>query len=192
MNPLKPATLLLACSMGFATLAYADDRERGREQAYGPGERYAQRDDDRRGRGNDDRRGGRGDDRRADRDDDRRGGPPNWANNRDLRNDRRYDRGARPAPLPVYRVPPAPPQRWARPGDRDHWRYDGRGAGPERSFYRGNRLPPQYRHRQYVVEDWRGHRLSAPPSGYQWVQTGSDYVLIAVATGIIMSILLSQ
>jgi len=69
---------------------------------------------------------------------------------------------------------------------------DGYGAGPSHSYYRGGRLPVEYRHRQYVVEDWRGHQLSAPPRGYHWVQTGSDYVLIAIATGIIASIFLSQ
>ncbi len=39
---------------------------------------------------------------------------------------------------------------------------------------------------------YRGHRLSAPPRGYQWVQVGPDYVLAAVATGIIMNMILSQ
>ncbi|MES1163856.1 MAG: RcnB family protein, partial [Rhizobacter sp.] len=28
--------------------------------------------------------------------------------------------------------------------------------------------------------------------GYHWVQTGGDYVLVAIATGIIASILLNQ
>jgi len=56
----------------------------------------------------------------------------------------------------------------------------------------GGRLPQEWRSRQYVVDDWRGHHLSAPPRGYQWVQTGSDYVLVAIATGIIASILLNQ
>jgi Ni/Co efflux regulator RcnB len=69
---------------------------------------------------------------------------------------------------------------------------DGRGAGPSHAYYRGGRLPAEYRHRQYVVDDWRGHNLSAPPRGYNWVQTGSDYVLIAIATGIIASIFLNQ
>jgi Ni/Co efflux regulator RcnB len=54
---------------------------------------------------------------------------------------------------------------------------------------RGDRLPPQYRDRQYVVSDWRSHRLSAPPRGYQWVQNGSDYLLVAVATGVILQLL---
>ena len=68
----------------------------------------------------------------------------------------------------------------------------GRGAGPEHNFYRGGRLPPYYRDRVYVVDDWRGHHLRQPPRGYHWVQTGTDYVLVAIATGIIASILLNQ
>lgn len=67
-----------------------------------------------------------------------------------------------------------------------------RGAGPNHDMRKGGRLPTQYRNRQYVVNDWRGHHLSAPPRGYQWVQTGSDYVLVAAATGLIASILLNQ
>jgi Ni/Co efflux regulator RcnB len=72
------------------------------------------------------------------------------------------------------------------------WRGRGRGVGPSQSWYRGDRLPPQYRSRHYVVDDWRGHHLYAPPRGYQWVQSGGDYLLVAVATGIIASILLNQ
>jgi Ni/Co efflux regulator RcnB len=71
-------------------------------------------------------------------------------------------------------------------------RQDERGAGPGHAFRKGDRLPAEYRNRSYVVDDWRGHRLSAPPRGYHWVQTGSDYVLVAVATGIIMQLLLSN
>jgi Ni/Co efflux regulator RcnB len=67
-----------------------------------------------------------------------------------------------------------------------------RGAGPDHGYYRGDRMPPQYRTRQYVVEDWRGHQLSAPPRGYHWVQSGGDYVLVAIATGIILQLLLNN
>jgi Ni/Co efflux regulator RcnB len=70
--------------------------------------------------------------------------------------------------------------------------YRGRGAGPDHSFYRGSRLPPQWRSRHYVVDDWRAHHLRPPPRGYYWVQTGADYVLVAIATGIIASIILNQ
>lgn len=68
----------------------------------------------------------------------------------------------------------------------------GRGAGPDHRFYKGDRLPRDYRGYQYVVEDWRGHRLAAPPRGYHWVQVGADYALIAIATGVIAQIILSQ
>ena len=75
----------------------------------------------------------------------------------------------------------------------NHARANGeRGAGPDHNFYRGGRLSPEYRNRQYVVDDWRGHHLNAPPRGYHWVQTGGDYVLVAVATGIIAQILLGH
>ena len=59
-----------------------------------------------------------------------------------------------------------------------------------KEFRRGARLPSELRERQYVVTDWRSHRLSAPPKGHQWVQVGSDYVLMAVATGLIADLVL--
>jgi Ni/Co efflux regulator RcnB len=68
----------------------------------------------------------------------------------------------------------------------------GRGAGPGHQYYRGDRLPAEYRNRHYVVNDWRSHNLSAPPRGHQWVQSGNDYVMIAIATGIIAQLLLGQ
>jgi len=77
-------------------------------------------------------------------------------------------------------------------GPRHDARRDWRGAGPNRSFHRGDRLPAAYRHRHYVVNDWRGHRLSAPPRGYHWVQTGGDYVLVAIATGVILQLMLNN
>ena len=70
--------------------------------------------------------------------------------------------------------------------------WDSRGAGPDHSFHRGDRLPSYYRSRTYVVEDWRGHRLSSPPRGYHWVQAGSDYLLVAIATGVILQLMLGQ
>jgi Ni/Co efflux regulator RcnB len=67
-----------------------------------------------------------------------------------------------------------------------------RGAGPDHSYYRGGRMPPQYRSQRYVVDDWRGHQLSAPPRGYHWVQSGGDYILVAIATGVILNLLLNN
>jgi Ni/Co efflux regulator RcnB len=37
--------------------------------------------------------------------------------------------------------------------------------------------------------DWHQHHLHQPPSGYEWVQSGNQFVLIAVTTGIIASII---
>ncbi|MDQ2926706.1 MAG: RcnB family protein [Pseudomonadota bacterium] len=99
-------------------------------------------------------------------------------NGSDRRVDNRYDR----------RVD----NRYDRHDDHRYDRHDGPGAGPDHNFYRGGRLPDEYRDRQYVVDDWRGHHLRAPPRGYHWVQAGGDYVLAAVATGVIVSILLNS
>ena len=76
-------------------------------------------------------------------------------------------------------------------GHRDARRDSYHGArGPQ--YYRGGRIPAQYRNRQYVVNDWRAHHLYAPRRGQQWVQVGSDYVLIAIATGVIAQLVLSR
>lgn len=76
-------------------------------------------------------------------------------------------------------------------GHNDHAR-NGRGAGPGHVYYQGDRFPAEYRNRNYWVSDWRGHNLSAPPRGYQWVQSGNDYVLIAIASGIIAQLILGR
>lgn len=83
-------------------------------------------------------------------------------------------------------------ERWEERGAPRIERWEGRGAGPNHDFRRGQRLPMEFRHRQYVVDDWRGHHLSAPPRGYHWVQTGGDYVLVAIATGVILQLLLNN
>jgi Ni/Co efflux regulator RcnB len=44
----------------------------------------------------------------------------------------------------------------------------------------------------YVVNDWRGNHLNAPPRGYQWVGVGGDFVLAAIATGLIAQIISNQ
>ncbi|WP_232076537.1 RcnB family protein [Variovorax sp. PBL-H6] len=91
-------------------------------------------------------------------------------NRMDRRMDRRMDhRGPRRGPPPA--AYPAYPQY--------------------QRFNRGDRLPPQYRQPQYVVNDWRGHGLRQPPRGYYWVQNGSDYVLAAIATGVISAVVIN-
>ena len=65
------------------------------------------------------------------------------------------------------------------------------GAGPNHNWVKGSRVPPQYRSQHYVVNDWRGHRLSSPPRGYQWIQYGGDYLLIAIGSGLIANVVFS-
>jgi Ni/Co efflux regulator RcnB len=62
---------------------------------------------------------------------------------------------------------------------------------PHNDWHKGERLPAEYRDHNYVVDDWHEHGLHAPPRGYQWVGVNGDYVLAAVATGVIASVLLS-
>lgn len=100
--------------------------------------------------------------------------------------------------------------RWDRREDRwDRGRHNGyyygdrfhHGAPP--SYYhgrpgyrpgyvawrRGGYLPPYYRGGGYVVHDYHRYRLRAPPRGYYWYRTGNDYVLAAIATGLIFEVM---
>lgn len=65
-----------------------------------------------------------------------------------------------------------------------------RGAGPRHDLYRGTRLPTAYHGERYVVRDYRRYQLNAPARGQQWVRAGNDYVLVALATGLIAQVLL--
>ena len=72
--------------------------------------------------------------------------------------------------------------------DNNRWdRNDNRG-GPR--WERGQRLPSQYRGRDRYVSDWGRYRLSAPPRGYGYYrQDNGDFVLAALATGLIASLI---
>ena len=61
--------------------------------------------------------------------------------------------------------------------------------GPE--FRLGGHIDREYRNRAYEV-DYREHHLRRPPEGQRWVQVGADYVLIAIATGVIANIILNH
>jgi Ni/Co efflux regulator RcnB len=75
-------------------------------------------------------------------------------------------------------------------GDRDRVDIDRRAdrMGPHR-WGKGERIPPEYRDRQYVIDDWREHRLAPPPRGYPWVGVGGDYYLVA-PTGIVFNVMI--
>ena len=61
------------------------------------------------------------------------------------------------------------------------------GYGQSR-FGRGQYLPQSYRGRDRFV-DYRRNHLRAPPRGYGWVQGNSnEYLMVALATGLIAAI----
>jgi hypothetical protein len=80
---------------------------------------------------------------------------------------------------PGYSHPPGPgPGYGPGPGHRPRWH----------QWHRGDR----YNGSRYVVHNWQHYRLRPPPPGYQWVQNGGQFVLIAVASGIVADIILNS
>ena len=77
--------------------------------------------------------------------------------------------------------PMAPPQH--QPYAPQHETY----APQHGSWHQGD----HYNGQREVVRDWSHHHLRQPPSGYEWVQSGNQYVLIAITTGVIASIIAS-
>ena len=53
-------------------------------------------------------------------------------------------------------------------------------------YRRGERLAPD--HRGNRVAGYRKHHLNTPPRGHEWRRVDNTYVLIAVATGLIASV----
>lgn len=90
---------------------------------------------------------------------------------------------------------------YADHGQQDHYGGGDHGGGyhgmhdrgrHEGWYRRGGRMPAEYRGRQYEVTDWRADHLRQPPRGYRWVRSDNgDFLLVAVTTGIIASILLA-
>lgn len=172
-SPMKSTAIacaLAAGALGFGSLSYA--------QGYD-------------GRG--DRDGWRGDSQRADRGDRHHRGEQR-AERRDNRQEwraaqrqqRQYDRHNQYVQQPRQQY--GQYDAYRQYGQRSQW------TSHAHRYQRGDHLPYQYRQRQYYVNDWRSnHRLYAPPQGYQWVQAdGGDFLLVAIATGLIANLLLNQ
>lgn len=84
---------------------------------------------------------------------------------------------------------------------RGRWHY----GSPPSSYYgrsgfspgyhawrRGDRFPSYYRTR-YAVVDYRAYHLRRPPRGYHYVRDDrGDILLVAITTGIILSLILGQ
>lgn len=83
-------------------------------------------------------------------------------------------------------------QRYSR---RDHqgYRNNGYHVQPRHQHRRGGYLAHEYRNDRYVVNDWRNRGLYQPQYGQQWVQAGNrDYLLVAIATGLITQMLVNR
>ncbi|GHH48582.1 MULTISPECIES: RcnB family protein [Gammaproteobacteria] len=69
-----------------------------------------------------------------------------------------------------------------------------KGKGPPpgqvKRWQKGDRLPRD--HRGVYVSDYARYGLKPPPPGHQWRRVDNDYVLVAVATGIIASVILGD
>ncbi|MBB3910590.1 RcnB family protein [Sphingomonas desiccabilis] len=58
-----------------------------------------------------------------------------------------------------------------------------------RNWQRGERFDSRYARNYRQIDYRRSGRLYAPPSGYQWVQSGNDAVLVALASGLIGAVI---
>ncbi|MDG2530776.1 hypothetical protein SGCZBJ_04340 [Caulobacter zeae] len=84
-------------------------------------------------------------------------------------------------------------QRAYEKGRRDQARYERKEDRREyRRWAKGQRLDARYRGNGYYVSDYRRHGLRAPPRGYRWQRVDNQYILAAVATGIIASVIIAN
>ena len=115
--------------------------------------------------------------------------------------------GFRPGPPPGYGGPVPggyhynyPPPRFDRGGppvgrqtryrDPDDWNeFSPAGAGPSR-WRRGQFLPPPFR--GDMVGDYSRYHLRRPPPGYFWYRSGDDYILAAIASGLIFEVVAGE
>nr|WP_295113857.1 RcnB family protein [uncultured Caulobacter sp.] len=78
-------------------------------------------------------------------------------------------------------------------GRRDQARVEDRQDRREyRRWARGQRLDARYRGNSYYVSDYRRYGLRQPPRGYRWQRVNDQYVLAAVATGLIASVIIAN
>lgn len=158
-----------------AAPAFADDDRRYRHERH---ERY-DRGDDRRHHGYDRYdRYDRDYDNRDDRRDERR------AYREGFRDGRHFDRGRHNGYYlgRSWHYGPPPSAYYGRHDYRPSYR----------EWRRGDRLPAYYRD-HYRPVDYRYHRLSPPPYGHHWVRDDrGDYLLVGVATGVILGLALAN
>jgi len=84
-----------------------------------------------------------------------------------------------------------------RSRDRNAHRPEARGPAPASPRHRDAREHhgewhhgERYDGHRYVL-DWRRHHLRPPPRGYVWVNAGGQFLMIAIASGVIADVLLN-
>lgn len=62
---------------------------------------------------------------------------------------------------------------------------------PQHTAYSGHAWHngDRYNGSRHTVSNWQSYHLRQPPAGYEWVQDGSQFVLIAVTSGIIADVI---
>ena len=125
-----------------------------------------------------------------------RGNNDRYEQRQDRRDDRRDARDDRRE----YRQDARDDRREFRQDQRAYGRYQraerrynaGRYQAPRgyqtRSWSYGQTMPSYYRN-GYVVNNYSSYGLRAPPRGYQYVRSGNDVVLAAVAGGLITAVI---
>jgi Ni/Co efflux regulator RcnB len=69
-------------------------------------------------------------------------------------------------------------------------RNDNRGGyNNSHRWAKGQRFDRRYASNYRVINNYRDYRLSAPPRGYQYVRSGNDAVLVAIASGLIGAVI---
>jgi Ni/Co efflux regulator RcnB len=86
---------------------------------------------------------------------------------------------------------PPPPHYYGNRGGYDHGGYYGGGYDhrpPPPRYYGHWERGHRYYGRNVVVYDYGSYRLRQPPRGYHWVRENNDFLLVALATGVILDI----
>lgn len=60
---------------------------------------------------------------------------------------------------------------------------------PHQDWKRGGYLPRDYRGQGYYVNNWKEAHLREPARGERWVSVNGDYILVSIATNVILDIL---
>jgi Ni/Co efflux regulator RcnB len=78
-------------------------------------------------------------------------------------------------------------------GRRDQAKFERKQDRREyRRWAKGQRLDARYRDHRYYVSDYRRYGLRQPPRGYRWQRVDDQFLLTAVATGLIASVIIAN